>query len=163
MPWLLLSPGYHHPWYWPCITHWGWVTHISIGNLTIIGSDNGLLPGRHQAIIWTNAGILLIGPLGINFCEIIIKIHIFSLKKMHLKMSGNWRPFCLSLNVILGLFLSSLTMNLNLLWCFSIEKWCKMQIWIGLSSPQTSAHRGLIADISMGWHNNGNRVMSFLH
>ena len=24
---------------------------------TITGSDNGLLPGRHQAIIWTNAGI----------------------------------------------------------------------------------------------------------
>ena len=36
----------------------------------IIGSDNGLSPARHQAIIWTNAGVLLIGPLGINFCEI---------------------------------------------------------------------------------------------
>ena len=35
--------------------------------LTIIGSDNGLLPGWHQAIIWTNAGILLIGPLVTNF------------------------------------------------------------------------------------------------
>ena len=34
------------------------------GNLTIIGSDNGLSPGRRQAITWTNAGILLIGPLG---------------------------------------------------------------------------------------------------
>ena len=30
--------------------------------ITIIGSDNGLWSGRHQAIIWTNAGILLIGP-----------------------------------------------------------------------------------------------------
>ena len=30
----------------------------------IIGSDNGMLPGRRQAIIWTNAGILLIGHLG---------------------------------------------------------------------------------------------------
>ena len=28
--------------------------------LTIIRSDNGLSPSRHQAIIWTNAGILLI-------------------------------------------------------------------------------------------------------
>ena len=37
--------------------------HICVGNLTIIGSDNGLLPGRRQAIIWTNAGILIIGPL----------------------------------------------------------------------------------------------------
>ena len=46
------------------LTHWGRVTHICVGKLTIIGSDNGLLPDRHQAIIWTNAGILLIGPLG---------------------------------------------------------------------------------------------------
>ena len=32
------------------LTHWGRVTHICIGNLTIIGSDNGLSPGRRQAI-----------------------------------------------------------------------------------------------------------------
>ena len=60
----------------------------------IIGSDNGLSPYGHQAIIWTNAGILLIGPLGTSFSEILIKIHAFSFKKMHLKMSsGKWRPF----------------------------------------------------------------------
>ena len=45
------------------ITHWGRVTH----KLTIIGSDNGLSPGRRLAINWTSTGILLIGPLGINF------------------------------------------------------------------------------------------------
>ena len=45
----------------PHLTHWGRVTHICISKLTIIGSDNGLSPGRRQAIIWTNAGILLIG------------------------------------------------------------------------------------------------------
>ena len=33
------------------LTHWGWVTHICAGNLTIIGLDNGLSPGRRQAII----------------------------------------------------------------------------------------------------------------
>ena len=33
------------------LTHWGRVTHICVGNLTIIGSDNGLSPGRRQAII----------------------------------------------------------------------------------------------------------------
>ena len=33
------------------ITHWGRVTHICVSNLTIIGSDNGLSPGRRQAII----------------------------------------------------------------------------------------------------------------
>ena len=64
------------------LTHWGRVTHICVGNLTIIGSDNGLSPGRRLAIIWTNAGIFLIGPLGTNFSEILIKIPTFSLKKM---------------------------------------------------------------------------------
>ena len=83
------------------LTHWGRVKHICIGNLTIIGSYDGLSPGRHQAIIWTNAGILLSGPLGTNFSEILIKIITFSLKKMHLKMlPGKWQPFCLSLNVL---------------------------------------------------------------
>ena len=48
--------------------------HICINKLTIIGSDNGLSPGRRQAIIWTNDGILLIGPLGTNFSEILIEI-----------------------------------------------------------------------------------------
>ena len=69
--------------------------HICVSNLAIIGSDNGLSPGRRQAIIWTDAWILLIGPLGINFNEILIEIDIFSFKKIHLKMSYvKWRPFC---------------------------------------------------------------------
>ena len=84
------------------LTHWGRVTHICVGNLTIIGSDNGLWPGRHQAITWTNVGISLIWPLGSNFSEMLIKIHTFSFKKIHLKMlSGKWRPFCLGLNVLI--------------------------------------------------------------
>ena len=90
--------------YYACLTHWGRVTHICVGKLTNIGSDNGLSPGRRQVIIWTNAGVLLIGPLGTNFSEILIKIHTFSFKKIHLKMSsGKWRPFCLSLNVLISL------------------------------------------------------------
>ena len=56
------------------MTHSGRLTHIWVSNLTIIGSDNGLSPGRRQAIIWTNAGILLIGPLGTNLREILIEI-----------------------------------------------------------------------------------------
>ena len=54
------------------LTHWGRVTHKCVSNLFIIGSDNGLSPSRRQAIIWTNAGISLIGPLGTNFSEILI-------------------------------------------------------------------------------------------
>ena len=56
-----------HVWKW---THWGRMMHICIDKLTIIGSDNGLFSGRHQAIIWTNGVKLLIGPLGTNFSEI---------------------------------------------------------------------------------------------
>ena len=52
------------------LTHWGQVMHICVGKLTIIGSDYGLSPGQRQAIIWTNAGILLIWPLETNFSEI---------------------------------------------------------------------------------------------
>ena len=86
---------------WNLLTHWGRATHICVGKLTIIGSDNGLSPGRRQAIIWTNAGILIIWPLGINFNEILIEIYTFLFKKIHLKVSsGKWRPSCLGLNVL---------------------------------------------------------------
>ena len=78
------------------------MTHICVGNLTIIGPDNGLSPGQCQAIIWTNAGMLLIGLCGTNFSDILIGIHTFSFKKIHLKMSSaKWRPFCLGLNVLI--------------------------------------------------------------
>ena len=77
------------------------MTHICVSKLTIIASDNGLPPLRRQAIIWTNAGMLLIGTLGTKFSEILSKIHTFSFKKMHLKTSSaKWRPFCLGLNVL---------------------------------------------------------------
>ena len=83
------------------ITYWGRVTHICVSRLTITGSDNGLSPGRRQAIIWTNAGILLIGSLGTNFSENLIEVLTFSFTKMRLKVSSaKWRPFCLGLNVI---------------------------------------------------------------
>ena len=86
------------------LIHWGRVMHICVIKLTIIGSDNGLLPGRHQTIIWTNDGILLRWPLWTNFSEILIGIQTFSFKKMHLKMSSaKWCPFCLGLNVLRNL------------------------------------------------------------
>ena len=79
------------------------MTHICVSNQTIIGSDNGLSPGRRQAIIWTNAGLLIIGPLGTNFSEILIEILTFSFKKMRLKVSSaKRRPFCLGLNVLMN-------------------------------------------------------------
>ena len=95
---------FHCHWLFPSITdltHWGRVTHICVGEVTIIVSDNGLSYGRRQAIIWTNAGILLIRPLATNFSEISIGIQTFSFKKMHFKMSSaKWRQFCLGLNAL---------------------------------------------------------------
>ena len=83
------------------LTHWGRVTHICVGDLTIIGSHNGLSPSRRQAIIGTNAGVLLIRPLGTNLSEILIKIITFSFKKMRSKVSSGKRgPSCLGLDVL---------------------------------------------------------------
>ena len=76
--------------------------YICVSKQNIISSDNGLSPERRQAIIWTNAGILLIGPMGTNFNEILIEIYIFSFKKIHLKTSSaKWWPYCLDLNVLI--------------------------------------------------------------
>ena len=102
------------------LTHWGRVTHICVSKLAIIGSDNGLSPGRRKAIIWTNDGILLIRTFRTHFSEIVSEIHTFSFKKMHLKMSsGKWRPSCLGLNVLM----------LGIYWCQSAWK-----SWISFSS-----------------------------
>ena len=96
------------------LTHWGRVTHICVGKLSIIGSDNGLSPGRRQAIIWTNTGMLLIGPLGTNFSEILT----FSFKKMRLKVSSaKSRPFCLGLNVLI-----------------IVALWCHISTWIWVNT-----------------------------
>ena len=76
----------------------GRVAHLCVSKLPIIASDNGLSPGRRQAIIWTSAGILLTGPVGTNFSEILIAIVTFSFTKMCLKVSSaKWRPCCLVL------------------------------------------------------------------
>ena len=90
----LLFQAYNFEWFW---THFGWVKHVCVDNLTIIGSDNGLAPtcSRQLAIIWTNAGILLIGPLGINFREIFIKTKHFHSENAfeNVFLSAKWQPF----------------------------------------------------------------------
>ena len=74
--------------------------HVCFSKLTTIALDDGLSPGWCQAIIWTNAGVLLIGPPGIKFSETLIEVHAFSFKKVYLKMSpAKWWLFCLGLNV----------------------------------------------------------------
>ena len=78
--------------------------HICVSKLTIIGSDNSLVawsPGRRQAIIWTNTGMLLIGPWGTNFINHNRNLYIFIQENAFEMSSGKWWPFCLGLNVII--------------------------------------------------------------
>ena len=84
------------------LAHWGRETHLCASKLAIIGLYNDLSPGRWQAIIWTNAGTLLIGTLGLNFSQIVREILALSLTKMHLKMSSaKLHQFCLGLSVLI--------------------------------------------------------------
>ena len=125
------------------LTHWGGVTHICVSKTAIIGSDNGLSPGRRQAVIWTNAGILLIGTLGTNFSEILIECLSFSFKKMHMKMSsGKWWPSCLGLNVLtnrcarycrvcwLGSFIFHQSSSVSVTWILSYRDWNAIEVAI---------------------------------
>ena len=76
------------------LTHWGRVTHICVGNLTIIGSDTGLhyLNQCWNIVSWTARNKL---QWNVNQNSYIF------IKKIQLKMlSGKWRPFCLGLNVL---------------------------------------------------------------
>ena len=79
------------------LTYWDRVTHITVSKVNTIGSDDGLSPGPHQAIIWTNAGLVSIVTLGTNSIEIISEIQTFSLKKC---ISKCRMEFCLGLNVL---------------------------------------------------------------
>ena len=106
------------------------MTHICVSKLTIIGSDNGLSPGRRQAIIWTNAGILLTRPLGTNFNEMVIEILTVTFMKMRLKVSSaEWRPFCLGLIVLNYCNISSTVWNV----------WCSEE-----ADSDQSTHSGLV-------------------
>ena len=90
------------------MTWYGILSSMKPSKLTIIGSDNGLSPGRRQAIIWTNSGILLIRIPGTNFSDILSEIQTFSFSKMHSKMSyAVWLQCCLGLNVLIYLVLRS--------------------------------------------------------
>ena len=68
-------------------------------NKVIIGSGNGLLSIQHQAITWTNEGVLLIGIMATKFNENLIKM-TFSYNEMTLEiLSAKWWPCCLNVMV----------------------------------------------------------------
>ena len=68
------------------LTYWGRIYASVI--YAIIGSDNGLSPARHQAVIWTNTSKVSIRPEGTYFSEIVFKIQKFSFKEMPLETSS---------------------------------------------------------------------------
>ena len=86
------------PQMWPMVWIYQIVTGVTsvvgVPSTHLVGSDNGLLPGRCQAIIWTSAGILLIRTLGTSFNEIVSEIHTLSSRKCtwkwHLQNGGNF-------------------------------------------------------------------------
>ena len=134
------------------------MTQICVSKLTIIASDNGLSPGRRQAIIWTIAGILLIRTLEKKFSEILSEIHTFWFIKMHLKMSSaKCQQFYLGLNVLMRIHtrqclytpiikyqwwcVTQYLFNPHILWigvdCLGISNWCKLRhVWT-LSAADT--------------------------
>ena len=117
--------------FWRKLTNWGQETHICVSKNTIIDSHNGLSPERCQAIIWTNAGVLLIGTLSwTSFTEILNKIHTFAFIEMHLKTSSvKWQPFCLSLNVLTVTMGPSCISSCTGI-IFSIKQ-CIVTVWMG--------------------------------
>ena len=89
---LFICEGIHQLVVGSPFTHWGRTTHICVNTLTSIGSDNGLSPGRRQALIWTNAGLLSTGPLEKNFSEILIEMQNFSFIRKCLRNGVHFVP-----------------------------------------------------------------------
>ena len=109
-----LLPVQCHIHIWLCLLYVPIRSRSDYLKLQLIGSDNGLWPDQCQPIIWTNAWILLTGPLGTNFSEILIKIYTFSFNKMYLKMSsGKWGQFFLSLYVLRSQWPVTYELNVN--------------------------------------------------
>ena len=83
-----------------------------------------LSPIRRKAITWSNAGLLLIGHLGINSCsEIRIGILSFPFKKMHSKLSAAKMASILSRGRWVATLIINLTQYINLYhWCTRVFK-----------------------------------------
>ena len=92
----------HLPRWTHSVTYWDRVTHICVGNLITIGSDNGLSPGRCQVIIWTNTGIHIVYWTTRNTPQWNVN------RNSYIYIQGNtfvnvckWRQFCLGLNMLI--------------------------------------------------------------
>ena len=124
--------------------------YICVGNLAIIGSNNGLSTG----------------PLGTNFSDILIEIHTFSFKKMHLKMSsGKWWLFCLDLNVLKQ---AKVMRSFDVFFDLRMNKQLSKQSWgWWFERPWPSLWRHCNLEVGVGWgvslHPVGPNQASFIH
>ena len=137
------------------LSHWSRVTHICVNKLTIIGPDNGLSPGRRQAIIWTNAGILLIGPLGTNFSEILI-IQENAFQNVVWKMAAILsRPQCVMKIKTITVTIDSLHPPPPSKWATTLKSICERKsewIWTNyVSQMSSSVYRFVLPCVRIIW------------
>ena len=111
-------------------------------NRVSIGSDNGLAPGRRQAIIWTNAGALSIGLLGTICSEIRIGNLSFWFNKKHLKLSSAKMAAILSRGRLVKRWLSLTAVGVEHGWVITANS----QQWVWLKELIPSLRSRL-------WHN----------
>ena len=137
--------------------------HICVRKLTIIVPDNGLSPCRRQAIIWSNAGILLIQTIGTDFGEILSESPIFSFKKMHLKMlCVKWQPFYLSFKVLTH---CGLVMHM---WSYKLHIWISGQhhywfrLWLVTNLVPSHYINQVWLTISWNHRTNFNKILIIL-
>ena len=87
-----------------CLAHWGWVKKMVVVLQT---TYSNAFSSMEILVFWLiffwrwHLRVLLIISIT-NVSEILIEIHTFSFRKMHLKLSSvKWQPFLLSLNVLI--------------------------------------------------------------
>ena len=111
----------HHDKRWSGVKTWQWkpdrsftparvtyqslVTHICVKNKPIIGWDNGMSPVCYQAIVWTNAGWLIVGPM--EFAELCKQyfVYIFRIEKYIKEPAGKYLHDTVSYIIFLILLL----------------------------------------------------------
>ena len=103
--------------------------------LTITGSDNGLAPIRRQAIIWSNAGILLIETLG---TDLPYTIHPTEVWQSHIPWFLSQHVFWVVVSDLAGLAHQGSVLQLvatdflwKLIWRLKIyiNPWCFLTHW----------------------------------
>ena len=85
--------------WWSNLVAFPWLFKLCTQNLTLVKVMACHLFGA-KPFTWTNSDLLSITLLATNVNDFLIKIQLFSFKKMHLKVSAKCQPFCLNLSVL---------------------------------------------------------------